>query len=265
MKRTILFTVLLFFVYELQAQDRYFGRTYTANVLAKGGVDLELWHTSRFGHSNEFFHAMDQRMELEIGLGKGLQPAFYFNHFQQSYSDASGNIVHKTEAGFSNEWKWQINKPAKKTNIALYGELGVKGNEIELETKLILDRTFGKNLVAFNLVYEMEYEFEKQNNKTKLELAQTPVEFDLAFMHFLKPELGLGLETVSHNDIVKGKVNNSILYAGPTLTYRGGAWFVIANYLPQLVNLHKTSASPFKRDLENHERAEARILLGISL
>ena len=266
MKKNILFLALLFFGLEfLQAQDRYFGRTYTSNVLSKGGIDLELWHTSRFGHSNQFFHAMDQRIELEVGLGKDLQTAFYFNHFQQSYSDSTGNIIHKTEAGFSNEWKWQIDKPTSKMNVALYGELGVKGDEIEFESKLILDRTFGKNLVAFNLVSELEYEFKRLNNKNRLQLAQTPVEFDLAFMHFFKPQLGLGLEGVNHNDIVKGKINNSILYAGPTLTYRGGTWFVIANYLPQLVNLHKTPVSPFKRDLDNHERAEARILLGFSL
>ena len=265
MRKYILSLGLLLFGFISNSQDRYFARTYTANVLQKGGVDLELWHTSRFGHNDQFYHAMDQRMELEIGLGKNLQTAFYFNHFQQSFSDSSGTIIHKNESGFSNEWKWQINNPAKKTNVALYGELGVKGDEIEIESKLILDRAFGKNLVAFNLVYEMEYEFERENNKTKLQLAQTPVEIDLAYIYFFKPQLGLGIETVNHNDIVKGKINNSLLYAGPTLTYRSGSWFVIANYLPQLVNLRKTSFSPFKRDLGNHERGEARILLGFSL
>jgi len=266
MKKFILIIGILFSVCISQAQDRYFARTYTADVLAKGGVDLELWHTSRFGHQNEFFHAMDQRMELEVGLGKNLQTAFYFNHFQKSYSDSSDNIVHKSEMGFSNEWKWRLTKPSTKNiNIALYGEIGIKGDEIEFESKLILDKTFGKNLVAFNVVYELEYEFERKNGKTKLSLVETPLEFDLAYMHFIKPELGIGLEVVNHNDIVKGNRNNSLLYAGPTLNYRGNSWFVIANYLPQLVNLHKTSASPFNKDLTDHERTEVRILVGFSL
>lgn len=266
MKKYILLIVVLFFVYTSQAQDRYFARTYTANVLSKGGIDLELWHTSRFGHQNQFFHAMDQRMELEVGLGSNLQTAFYFNHFQKSYSDSSDNIVHKSEIGFSNEWKWQVNKPSTtKINIALYGELGIKGDEIEFESKLILDKTFGKNLIAFNLVYEMEHEMIRKNGKTKLKLAKTPLEFDLAFMHFFKPELGLGIEAVNHNDIEKGNRNNSLLYAGPTLNYRGNSWFVIVNYLPQLINLHKTKSSPFSKDLNNHEGTEVRILLGVSL
>jgi hypothetical protein len=73
---------ILTFTYP-NAQDRYFGRTYTSNVLPKGSFDIELWHTSRFGHEGEYFHAMDQRMEYEVGLGGNLQTAFYFNHFQK--------------------------------------------------------------------------------------------------------------------------------------------------------------------------------------
>ena len=264
--KIILFTILVFFGLQAFTQDRYFAQTYTSNVLSKGGVDIELWHTSRFGHSSGFYHAMDQRMEFEVGLGKKWQTAFYFNHFQKSYNDSSDTIVHKSEMGFSNEWKWRLNKPSTKNiNIALYGELGIKGDEIEFESKLILDKTFGKNLVAFNVVYELENEFERKNGKPKLSLVETPLEFDLAFMHFIKPELGLGLEVVNHNDIVKGNRNNSLLYAGPTLNYRGNSWFVIANYLPQLINLHKTSASPFNKNLIDHEGTEVRILVGFSL
>src|SRR3982751_897852 len=102
MRKYFLSVALLLLVFISKSQDRYFARTYTANILQKGAVDLELWHTSRFGHSNEFFHAMDQRMELEVGLGYDLQTAFYFNHFQKSSSDSAGNIIHKTELGFSN-------------------------------------------------------------------------------------------------------------------------------------------------------------------
>ncbi|MBD0366179.1 MAG: hypothetical protein ICV53_08775, partial [Flavisolibacter sp.] len=74
----------------------------------------------------------------------------------------------------------------------------------------------------------------------------------------------IGLEVVDHNDIVKGHWNNSVLYAGPTFNYRTGKWFVIANVLPQLVNLRRTSAFPERRVLNEHEKAEARILIGFS-
>ena len=76
-----------------KAQDRFFGRTYTSNVLPKGGIDLEFWHTSRFGHENQFFHAQDQRLEVEVGLGSNWQTAFYFNRYHKRFSESSDGTV----------------------------------------------------------------------------------------------------------------------------------------------------------------------------
>ena len=79
------------------AQDRFFARTYTSDVLPKGAVDLELWHTSRFGHSGQFFHAQDQRMEVEFGLGKNLQTAIYFNRYQKRFSETADDDCHQRD------------------------------------------------------------------------------------------------------------------------------------------------------------------------
>jgi hypothetical protein len=85
-------------------------------------------------------------------------------------------------------------------------------------------------------------------------------------MYDIKPTLGLGLEVVNRNDILKGEGwTNSIFYAGPTLNYRGNRWFVVLNYLPQLVNVHKTKLYPNNRVLDDHEKREARIIFGITL
>ena len=87
MKKVILFTGIFFtLLISLHAQDRFFARTYTSNVLPKGAIDMEFSHTSRFGHQNQFYHAQDQRLEAEFGLGKNWQTAFYFNRFQERYS-----------------------------------------------------------------------------------------------------------------------------------------------------------------------------------
>jgi hypothetical protein len=265
MKRTIFILSMIFLVTTVLGQDRYFAQTYTSNVLGKGDIDLEIWHTSRFGHTDQFFHAMDQRMEFEVGLGSRWQTAIYLNRFQKNYSDAFDVMHSSNEIGFSNEWKWQaVRGTSSKPGVAFYEELGVKGDEIELESKLILDKSFGKNLVAFNLVYEIEKEFERENGETELETEETPLEFDLAYMRNISTAVGVGLEVVNRNDIVKGDWQNSVLYAGPTFNYRGNRWFIIANYLPQLGNLHKTTAFPKSQVLDVHERAEARILFGIS-
>ncbi len=249
------------------AQDRYFARTYNSNVLPKGSIDLEFWHSSRFGHRGQFFHAQDQRMEIEIGLGGNLQTAFYFNRYQQRFSTSADGTETANETGFSNEWKWRVSKPFSKTGVALYGEWGIRGgDELELETKLILDRWIGKHLVAFNGILEYEKEFKWENGKLLSDEWEMPVEFDLAYMYTVKPSVGLGFEIRNHNGIAKGKGwEHSVFFGGPTLNIRGNNWFLIANYLPQWVNVHRTPEAPLRKVLDEHERAEARILIGVSI
>jgi hypothetical protein len=249
----------------VQAQDRYFGYTYTTNVLPKGAIDLELWHTSRIGHLNQFYHAQDQRMETEIGLGKNWQTAFYFNRYQKRFSTTARGTETSSEIGFSNEWKVKLSDPNKnKLGFALYGEWGIKGgDELELETKAILDKSFGKNLLALNIVGEHEREFDWNNSKTSSE-KENVIELDLGYMYNLTTNFGLGLELRNHNEVKNGEWEHSVLFGGPTINFRGDRWFVIGNVLPQLRNLRKTNEAPNNKVLDEHERVEARIIVGIS-
>lgn len=248
-----------------EAQDRYFAHTYTSTILPKGAIDFELWHTSRVGHKNQFYHAQDQRMELEFGLGKNWQTAFYFNRFQQRFSSDSNETETSNEIGFSNEWKVKLLDPVKnKIGLALYGEWGIKGgDELELETKIILDKSFGRNLFALNIVGEHEREFQWKNGGTTSE-GENKVELDLGYMYNVNFNFGFGVELRNHNEIKNGRWKYSVLFGGPTINYRGDRWFVILNYLPQLRNLRKTDESPFNKVLDEREKVEARIIVGIS-
>jgi len=267
MKKFILIIATVYGFIITQAQDRNFVRTYQSTVLPKGAIDLEFWHTSRFGHTGQFYHAQDQRMELEFGLGKNWQTAFYFNRYQERYSTTTDETTTSNEIGFSNEWKVKLSDPvANKLGVALYGEWGIKGgDEVELETKIILDKVIGKHVFAFNGVYELEKEFEWKNGKVESDGYEMPVEFDFAYMYNIKRNFGMGFEIVDHNGITKEEGwKYSVLFGGPTINFRNNRWFVIANYLPQWFNLHKTDVAPGNKVLDEHERAEARILIGIS-
>lgn len=248
-----------------QGQDRYFAYTYTSNVLPNGAIDLELWHTSRIGHKDQFFHGQDQRMEAEFGLGKNWQTAFYFNRFQNRFSSGSNGTETSSELGFSNEWKVKLADPDKnKIGFSLYGEWGIKGgDELELETKAIVDKSFGKNLIALNLAGEHERELDWKEGSTIPEKENT-IELDLGYMYNISTNLGLGFEVRNHNEIKEGQWEHSALFAGPTINYRSDRWFVIANILPQLRNLHKTDEAPYNKVLDEHEKVEARIIVGIS-
>jgi hypothetical protein len=265
MKKLSIGFVFFIAVASTKAQDRFFAYTYTSNVLPKGDIDLELWHSSRMGHQDQFFHAQDQRMETEIGLGSNWQTAFYFNRFQERFSTGSNGTESTSEIGFSNEWKVRLaDQSRNKIGFALYGEWGIKGgDELELETKAILDKSFGKNLIALNLVGEQEREFGWKDNAISKE-KENAIELDFGYLYNPISSFGFGLEVRNHNEIKAGEWEYSALFAGPTVNFRGDRWFVIGNVLPQLRNLHKTNEAPYNKVLDEHEKVEAKIIIGVS-
>lgn len=257
------------------AQDRVFAYTYQTNVLNKGDFDIEFQNTFSTGKKGAyspyvFGRHLDQRLELEVGLGKKVMTAFYINSELFNFADtASTGMNQELKISFSNEWKWKSSDPAaNRIGFAIYEEIEVGGNNIESETKLIFDKRWQKDLLAFNMVgvYEIEKEIERENNITKAEWeSSSPVSFYLAYMHFFKPEIGLGLEARNNNDITKNEGwINSVLFAGPSLHASIGNFFTNLSVLPQLINLRKTVAAPGNRDLNAYEQAEVRLLVGYS-
>ncbi|GAC1706203.1 MAG: hypothetical protein NVS9B7_14510 [Flavisolibacter sp.] len=248
------------------AQDRYFAYTYTSDVLWKGNIDIELWHTSRFGHKNEYYHAIDQQGEVEIGLGKNFQTAFYFNRFEVTKIDSNNSTFHTSEMGLANEWKWKMtNAYTSFLGSALYTEWGLKGDELDLETKIILDKSFGKHLIAFNLVCEFSQAINKVNNNFRFQLVETPIELDLGYLYNIHRDFGLGVEMRNANLIQKGQWKNALLFGGLTLNYRSEKWFLILGGLKQIVNLHKTADFPLNKVLTINENNTIRLILGFSL
>lgn len=93
-----------------------------------------------------------------------------------------------------------------------------------------------------------------------------PIEFDFGYQYFLKPNLGIGFEIRNHNEIAKDNGwEHSVFFGGPTVNFRNNRWFIIANYLPQWGNVKTTQMMKTGLDLIDHERTEARIVVGISL
>jgi len=258
------------------AQDRLFAYTYQTNVLNKGDFDLEFQNTWASGKSGAFSpyvfgQHLDQRLEFEVGLGKKVQTAFYFNSELFNYADTSASeLSQELKISFSNEWKWKLSDPvANRIGLALYEELEFGGNNFESETKIILDKRWQNDLFAFNITgkYEIEKEITRtDDNITKAEwTSNSPVEFYLGYLHFFKPEFGLGIEMRNNNDITKedGWIN-SVLFAGPALHVSVGKFFTNLSVLPQLANLHKTDAAPGNLDLNDFESLEVRLLIGYS-
>lgn len=275
--RYIFLVIILFFLTSVSfSQDRIFAYTYQSNVLNKGDFDIEFQNSLATGKKGLFSpyvfgRHLDQRLEFEVGLGKKVQTSFYFNSELFNYADTSSNALNQElKISFSNEWKWKLSDPvANAIGFAIYEELEFGGNNFESESKLIFDKRWQNDLMAFNVVgkYEIEREISRANNVTKGEWTHnSPIEFNFGYMHFFKPQLSFGLEIRNNNDITKEEGwMNSVLFVGPAFHVSVGKFFTNITALPQIINLHKTDAAPGGRDLNDFEQIEARVLIGYSL
>ncbi len=241
----------------VSAQDRIFTYTYQSNVLRAGEFEIEPWMTVRWGRES-FFRRLDQRLEFETGLTQNLQTAFYLNTTQASYQVDDSTLAGSHSISFSNEWKWKLRDPvADPFGLALYGEIGIGASEIELESKLILDKRFDKWVTAFNLVGEWEFEKEAEGPEIETE-KETAVEVDLAVARKLSNSVYLGLEVRNRNALVKGKLDYSVLFAGPTLSITRDRFWINATVLPQIRALKGATKGGLQ--LTDHEKLETRIM-----
>lgn len=271
---TITSVILIFNFKILIAQDRHFAWTYESITLPKGSIDIEPWVTIKSGKKN-YYNRLEARFEFELGLTDKLQTALYFNskHKAAAIADTANYILgfaKESEFSFSNEWKLNLLNPSiAPIGLGLYGEFTISANEIELEGKILLDKKTEKNIFAYNIVgeYEMEYGYElNKSGKGEIEMEKKlKIENDLSYMRMFQPNFGLGLEIRNHNIIEESELEHSALFAGPTLFYsrqneKGSGYFIIFNVQPQLISLKGSDAL----DLDEYEKINARILLGLS-
>lgn len=272
--KIILLLLLLVMITKLSfATDRNFTYTYESRTLQKGLREMEAWVTYKYGRE-EFYSSIENRIEFEIGLGKRLQTSFYLNldatssthHFLSASLDPNGEVVWmdmtdiKTQfnLGFSNEWKYQLSDPfTNKIGSALYGEISLSPDEVELEGKLILDKRFNRFVAAFNVVGELEFESEVESGEEETEWEhEYSLEFDYGLGYFINDRWTVGFEARNHNEILpEDGWEHSALFIGPNFSYKGENWWVSLTALPQIANLMGEGLV-----LDEHEKLNTRLL-----
>jgi hypothetical protein len=243
-----------------RANERHMTYTYETAVLPAGERELELWTTWRAGRER-YYRALDNRLELEIGLTDRLMTAFYLNLRAVTLDTELGSRESRFEhRGVSSEWKYQLLHPELDVvGLGLYAEFGVSTSEYEIEGKLLFDERIGPILVAANLVGEIEWEVGE--TETEREIVFAPV---AGVVWQPAAGFGVGLEVRNHNEFVEGEWEHSALHGGPVVSYaRGSAWAAVT-FLPQIASL-KGGHGPGRLILDEHERLELRLLVGSHL
>jgi hypothetical protein len=266
-----------------QADEQYFGYTYSAEVLPKGATETELWVTDRRGKGEGHYDAQDYRIELEHGVTDRLSVSGYANFVSHHiHDDPQLDRTDRDFAfqGLSAEFKYNVLSPYKDGfGLTLYAEPawarihsveGEKGSQYELELKAILQKNFlnDRLIWAANLTFEPEWEKEKETDaatgavetewEKELELhVSTGLSYRIAPRWFLGVE---GRYSSVYPDWTRGLHRESYaVFAGPAIHYGGKKWWATLSYQPQLFGSPSPNGS---RAHDEFEDRELRLKLG---
>jgi hypothetical protein len=260
MQKILLTTLLLSISLSTYADERKFTYTYQSTVLGRGVKELEVWSTVRVGKNIPYFARLDHRIEFEWGITNRLQTAFYLNFRNISRDDSAGMNSAFNFQGISSEWKYQFTRPSKDPiGFALYGEIGLNTQKIELESKLIFDKRLGRNTFALNLVLENEWQLASHKPETELSL-----EGDFGWSYNITNSFAAGIEVRNHNEIVQGEWEHSALFAGPVFSYSQPAWWATLTVLPQ-ITAFKGNTGSSNLVLDEHEKLETRLIFSFRM
>ena len=171
---------------------------------------------------NTFLNAMDQRLELELGLGKESSDCFLSQLWSVAYSPIDSFMVKDYSIGFSNEWKFKLSDPvANKLDQLCMLKLDLK--EMKLNWKV---NWYLTNRLEKIFLQPISLENMKLNTRRKMgeiETKETPVELDLAYMHIWLAKTCRSWVGGSIITMKSKKESGSIQhgFAGPTLHFSG--------------------------------------------
>jgi hypothetical protein len=236
------------------ASDRHFVFSQESPVLNDGSRELETYATYSFGRDH-FFSRVQGNLEYEQGLGGGFQTSLYVNFDQVVEDDGLGGTAESfIFDGIATELKLKLlDNVADPVGLGLYLETEFEPDELDVETKVIVDKRMGDLLWTFNLTTEPHFGWPDDSYS----LTFSP---SMGLGAFVVPNRFLvGLEAVNEN-LSAGQplaVVESVLSVGPVLSYTGSNWWTTLTLLPQVANFMGSGL-----DLTNSQKWQVR--LGLS-
>ncbi len=214
------------------AGERRFTFVYEATTLPAGSVEYEQWITWKTDKDvDPDFDRIDLRHELEFGLTDRLQVALYLSDWRYQDGDSVGNGAEWRDAAV--EVIYNLTDPVTEpVGLALYGEMKLGDELVEIEGKLIAQKDIGKWVLAWNGTIEAEWEGPSlDEDKGKFE--QT-----LGGSYQFSPKLLGGFELLHEIEYEDwSDWGDHVLYLGPNFSYRTGQWWTTITALTQVTDV----------------------------
>jgi hypothetical protein len=226
------------------ANERSFTYTYEVTTNPKGSIEYEQWATWEATRGVERMNEFKFREELEFGLTDHLQLGLYLSDW--SVVNTPGSTEAKWEDAGA-EFIWNLSNPTTDfLGSALYLETRLGDEQFALEGKVLLQKNFGQLIVAYNAVYEAEWEGPNYDERGGA------VEQNLGISYELSPHFSLGAEVFHAMEMEDFKIHGkSALYAGPVASVKYGNWFATTTVLFQTT------------DREEQPDVQTRLIFGI--
>ena len=232
--RPILFLgLILCLTTAVDASQRRFTYNYEATTQPKGAWEYEQWVTWKTHRDDDSkFDRFDIRHEIEYGLTDKLQLALYFDWRYRDGRSVGNDRAEFRDVAF--EAIYNLTDPtADPLGSAVYGEVKVGDEFLELEGKLLFQKNFGPVAAVYNLVIEAEYEgAHLDDDKGKIE--QTA-----GISYQVSPAFLVGAEFVHELEFPDwDTTGHNVLYFGPNVSWRHKTWWVTATQLFQISDVH---------------------------
>jgi hypothetical protein len=212
------------------ANARRFTYVYETTTAAPGTFEVENWITWGTGRAdNSTFHGFDFRHEVEFGITDHLQAAMYVADWSYRNGRAfeTDGFVYADSAV---ELVYNLTNPQTSAfGSALYSEFAIGDDLVKLESKVLLEKQFGRLVFAYNGGLEGEWEGKH--------LADRVGEFQQALgaSYEIKPQFLIGGELLHKLEFPEWeRAANSAVSAGPNVSVRFGKWWATTTALAQL-------------------------------
>lgn len=215
-----------------QAGERRFTYVYETTTLPPGMVEFEQWITWKTDKDTDSkFDRIDFRHEIEWGVTENFQVAIYGDWRYQDGRSVSNDRSEWRDVAV--ELIYSLADPIKDPlGVALYGEIKIGEEVIELEAKLLLQKNIGKWVFAWNGIFEAEWEGEEYD-EDKGEFGQA-----IGASYQFSPRFLMGVELlheVEYDDWSQWQ--DHVVYLGPNVSYRTENWWMTITSLFQITDV----------------------------